>query len=98
MYCGKVMEMADVVALFEAPKHPYTQGLLASIPKMDADEDRLTMIEGNVPNPMNMPKGCPFAPRCDKAMKICHEQMPELKQMGDRQVRCFLYDGEGDVE
>ena len=98
MYCGKVMEMANVVDLFEEPKHPYTQGLIASIPKMEGESDRLTMIEGNVPNPMNMPAGCPFEPRCSKSLGICKHKMPELKTVGDREVRCFLYDDKGEVE
>lgn len=98
MYCGKVMEMANVVDLFEEPKHPYTQGLIASIPKMEGESDRLTMIEGNVPNPMNMPAGCPFEPRCSKSLGICKHKMPKLKTVGDREVRCFLYDDKGEVE
>jgi oligopeptide/dipeptide ABC transporter ATP-binding protein len=98
MYCGKVMEMANVVDLFDNPKHPYTQGLIASIPKMEGDSGRLTMIEGNVPNPMQMPAGCPFEPRCEKSMEICKHKMPEIRTMGDREVRCFLYDEKGEVE
>ncbi len=98
MYCGKVMEMANVVDLFERPQHPYTQGLIASIPKMEGASERLTMIEGNVPNPMDMPEGCPFEPRCTKSLGICKHKMPELKTFGDREVRCFLYDEKGEVE
>ena len=98
LYCGKVMEMANVIDLFDDPKHPYTQGLIASIPRMDGESERLTMIEGNVPNPMEMPAGCPFEPRCTKSMEICKHKMPEIRMMGDRQVRCFLYDEKGEVE
>ncbi|BES64501.1 ABC transporter ATP-binding protein [Gottschalkiaceae bacterium SANA] len=98
LYCGKVMEMANVVDLFEDPRHPYTQGLIASIPKMEGESGRLTMIEGNVPNPMQMPAGCPFEPRCTQSMEICKRKMPEIQQFGDRQVRCFLYEGKGEVE
>lgn len=98
MYCGKVMEMANVVDLFDDPKHPYTQGLIASIPKMEGESGRLTMIEGNVPNPMHMPAGCPFEPRCTKSMEICKHKMPEIQKFNDREVRCFLYEEKGEVE
>ncbi len=98
MYCGKVMEMANVVDLFDDPKHPYTQGLIASIPKMEGESGRLTMIEGNVPNPMHMPEGCPFEPRCTQSMEICKQKMPQIQMIGDREVRCFLYEEKGEVE
>lgn len=98
MYCGKVMEMANVVDLFENPKHPYTQGLIASIPKMEGESGRLTMIEGNVPNPMEMPPGCPFEPRCTQSMEICKRKVPQIQQIGEREVRCFLYEEKGEVE
>jgi oligopeptide/dipeptide ABC transporter ATP-binding protein len=98
LYCGKVMEMANVVDLFEDPRHPYTQGLIASIPKMEGESGRLTMIEGNVPNPMQMPAGCPFEPRCTQSMEICKRKMPQIQQVGDREIRCFLYEGKGEVE
>lgn len=98
MYCGKVMEMANVVDLFDDPKHPYTQGLIASIPKMEGESGRLTMIEGNVPNPMQMPVGCPFEPRCTQSMEVCKLKMPKIQRFNDREVRCFLYEEKGEVE
>ena len=93
MYCGKIMEEADVRTLFERPLHPYTVGLLKSIPQIDDDSDeRLYMIKGMVPNPLNMPPGCPFSDRCNQKMERCTREMPKIKQMGGHKVRCFLYD------
>lgn len=94
MYAGKVVEEGSVFEIFEEPKHPYTQGLLRSIPSLDGGHQALDSIPGSVPNPLNMPKGCRFAPRCVKAMPICHEKQPELTVFGEeRTVRCFLYEG-----
>lgn len=98
MYCGKIVEEAPVIPLFEEPRHPYTRGLLGSIPKIDEDQDRLFMIDGMVPNPLNMPKGCAFSDRCDKCMDICREKMPALVTDGGRSVRCFLYHEEVEGE
>ena len=92
MYCGRVVEQADVKELFTRPLHPYTQGLLASIPKMDEDRERLYMIRGMVPDPTQLPAGCSFADRCDKCSARCKEAMPALTEREDgRRVRCFLY-------
>lgn len=92
MYCGRVVEQADVKDLFTEPMHPYTQGLLASIPKMDEDRERLYMIRGMVPDPTELPAGCSFADRCDKCTAKCREAMPALTELKDgRKVRCFLY-------
>lgn len=91
MYCGKVVEEAEVEALFENPLHPYTQGLLASIPRADEDRERLYMIEGMVPNPMDMPKGCAFNERCTQCMAVCKERVPEEINFNGRRVRCHLY-------
>lgn len=94
MYAGKVVEEGSVFEIFEEPKHPYTQGLLKSIPSLDGGHQALDSIPGSVPNPLNMPKGCRFAPRCVKAMPMCHEKQPELTVFGEeRTVRCFLYEG-----
>lgn len=91
MYCGRVVEQATVEQLFTKPLHPYTQGLLDSIPKMDEDKERLYMIKGIVPDPIHLPKGCSFADRCDKCMEKCKEHMPKLARTEDgRKVRCFL--------
>jgi peptide/nickel transport system ATP-binding protein len=98
MYAGQVVEEASALALFERPLHPYTLGLLRSIPGMDEDSDYsqpLYMIRGMVPNPLNMPKGCPFAPRCDRRGPRCVREMPELYGSQGRILRCFLFDPSG---
>ena len=76
MYTGKVAEAADTHAIFKNPKHPYTMGLLASIPRLDGGEDRLQTIPGNVPVPGHFPKGCGFHPRCPFAEDLCEREMP----------------------
>lgn len=92
MYCGQIVESAEVKSLFAKPLHPYTLGLLKSIPRLDDEStDPLYMIKGMVPNPMHMPNGCPFSDRCDKCMEVCRQRKPELRKVGDHMVRCFLY-------
>lgn len=94
MYAGKVVEEGSVYEIFEEPKHPYTQGLLKSVPRLHTKTEVLDSIPGSVPNPLKMPKGCRFEPRCSKAMPICKEKQPELTILGEeRTVRCFLYEG-----
>jgi len=93
MYCGKIVEEADVKSLFKHPLHPYTVGLLNSIPQIDDDSDkRLYMIKGMVPNPLHMPPGCSFSDRCDRCMERCTKEVPELQEIDGHKVRCFLYD------
>jgi peptide/nickel transport system ATP-binding protein len=96
MYCGQVVEETTALELFERPLHPYTLGLLESIPTMeDTDsEEPLYMIPGMVPNPLNMPKGCAFAARCARRMERCSREMPELYEAEGRRLRCFLFDPE----
>lgn len=97
MYCGQVVEEAEVRTLFDRPMHPYTLGLLKSIPRLeDNDSERLYMIKGMVPNPLEMPPGCHFSDRCDSCMDICRKQAPKLTDMGDHKVRCFLYSEAGE--
>ena len=92
MYCGKVVEYADVKSIFKTPKHPYTQGLLNSIPKHDVDiEGDLAVIEGQVPSPFNLPAGCRFAPRCPHARELCHAQLPEILEVDNQKARCWMY-------
>ncbi len=92
MYSGKLVESAPVKELFDNPKHPYTKGLLASIPSLDQDKERLYSIEGIVPNPFELPKGCYFEPRCEFATEKCKTKMPDVSDISDtHQVRCFLY-------
>ncbi|MCU0586370.1 MAG: hypothetical protein MUC46_09970 [Desulfobacterales bacterium] len=86
MYAGKVVEEASAVGIFETPLHPYTAGLLASIPRIDqrqARKQRLTEIKGVVPIPSQLPAGCAFHPRCPRVMAICSRQAPELKRTAD---------------
>ncbi|MFJ7668582.1 ABC transporter ATP-binding protein [Lysinibacillus sp. NPDC097195] len=92
MYAGQVVEEADVFELFASPKHPYTQGLIASVPKIGEHKEILDSINGQVPSPQNMPIGCKFAPRCNQAMSICHEESPPtVKISATRQCSCWLY-------
>lgn len=96
MYAGQVVEEAMVEDLFDEPLHPYTSGLMGSIPSIDEDHNRLVSIEGNVPSPENLPQGCRFAPRCPHAFDRCHAELPQLLMTeGGRSVRCFLHEGKG---
>ena len=88
MYSGRVVEEAPVGAIFAAPQHPYTQGLLGSIPRLDLDRDRLNVIGGAVPDPLCRPLGCSFAPRCPRADRQCEEADPELRPMAAGMVAC----------
>ncbi len=102
MYTGKIVEESGVDEIFEQPKHPYTQGLLHSVPKMrgigEAKETRLSTIEGTVPSPTNLPDGCHFAPRCEFKMEKCtHGEIPLYQINKNIEVRCVLYEGK-DVE
>jgi len=96
MYAGKVVEEGRTVDIFEDPKHPYTWGLLKSIPKLGerakTGRQRLQEITGIVPSLYDLPPGCRFYPRCPHAMGICNEQIPTLIEVGEgHRVRCFLY-------
>ena len=94
MYCGKIVEKGSVQEIFEKPLHPYTEGLIKSIPKITDTKEKLYMIEGSVPDPVNLPKGCAFESRCSKCMDICKVKQPEIIKMGGREVRCFIYEKE----
>ena len=90
MYAGKIVESAPVAAIFADPQHPYTIGLLGSIPRLGEYRDRLATIEGSVPSPANQPKGCRFSPRCPFADAQCREQQPPLRTLGaGHQVACW---------
>lgn len=92
MYCGQVVEKASVDTIFGQKKfeHPYTEGLLTSIPRLDEDVEYLDQIEGSVPHPLNLPKGCRFSTRCKYVTEKCINEMPELQKVEDNQyVRCF---------
>lgn len=93
MYLGQIVEESDVKSLFAHPLHPYTQGLMKSVPQLDGDRSqKLHVIEGMVPSLYNIPKGCRFASRCPYADELCREKMPELTQLQNNQkVRCWHY-------
>jgi len=91
MYAGKIVEEAPVGPLFNSPTHPYTQGLIASVPKLGSGVKVLPSIPGSVPDLASMPNGCRFAPRCKYATAKCHEKEPELVTVGENQrCRCWL--------
>lgn len=93
MYAGQVVEDADVESIFDNPKHPYTRGLLESIPNMEEDTEYLTTIKGTVPSPSNMPKGCRFAERCSHAIEKCVQSMPPVFTFSNGgKCRCWLYE------
>ncbi|WP_444685158.1 ABC transporter ATP-binding protein [Alkalicoccus luteus] len=97
MYAGKIIEYADVETLFSKPKHPYTVGLLKSLPRHDIDQDELEVIRGMVPRPDELPEGCRFAPRCPFARDMCHERLPDLEELEDgNQVRCWIHTDQWD--
>lgn len=94
-YCGQVIEEGPVEELFENPCHPYTQGLLKSLPVMGSRE-QLYVIPGTVPSPGNLPEGCVFNPRCGHATEKCRSCRPQMTDISDgHRVRCWLYDKEG---
>lgn len=98
MYAGKMVEEAKVEDLFDSPLHPYTRGLLSSIPRMEEKRDKLFVIEGTVPNPMYLPPGCAFAPRCPDALDRCHRERPDLlSPVEGRKVSCWLQAGGGEA-
>ncbi|NAZ07772.1 ATP-binding cassette domain-containing protein [Agaribacter marinus] len=91
MYAGRVVEDSTVEALFASPKHPYTKGLIDSVPKIGSGNQRLYSIPGTVPNPKNMPIGCKFAARCNDVMDICTREEPNLLEEKGHSCRCWLY-------
>lgn len=93
MYAGRIVEEAPVNELFANPMHPYTKGLIASVPKLGSKVTTLPSIPGNVPDLSVMPKGCKFAPRCDFVMDICRIKEPELEYVNEEKTqrcRCHL--------
>ena len=96
MYAGEIVEETDVRTLFGDPKHPYTQGLIGSIPVLGQVSDELATIQGTVPSLVNLPTGCRFAPRCqariDNKLEICTQEQPKLEPVDEgHNVRCWLY-------
>ncbi|WEX08668.1 ABC transporter ATP-binding protein [Chelativorans sp. AA-79] len=94
MYGGRIVETAPAEELFASPRHPYTQGLLAALPSFERDQTRLVPIEGQVPEPVHMPPGCPFAPRCPKRLDVCDAAAPPLITADEgRSCACVAADG-----
>lgn len=92
MYTGRVVEYGTAAQIFRDPLHPYTQGLLASIPRVDQKVETLHVTKGMVPNLFELPKGCKFADRCPHAASRCFEAEPELSSTDGHLVRCFLHE------
>ncbi len=96
IYGGKVVEIARVETILTAPAHPYTRGLIACLPDISADLKRLPSIPGNTPNPIDLPQGCTFHPRCKDVMDTCRSTEPALVNIaGVHKVACHLYDKAG---
>jgi oligopeptide/dipeptide ABC transporter ATP-binding protein len=92
MYGGRIVERAATTDLYRSPKHPYTIGLLESIPRLYQKQDRLHVIRGNVPNPLTIPPGCSFHPRCPKRFDPCDRFLPSLATVAPHhEASCFLY-------
>ncbi|MBC8507667.1 MAG: ABC transporter ATP-binding protein [Anaerolineales bacterium] len=101
MYAGRVVEQTSVEILFDEPLHPYTRGLIGSIPVLGTLKERLDVISGNVPNLVDLPRGCTFASRCEARLEheleICTNMMPDLIKFKEgHEVRCWLYQNHGD--
>lgn len=95
MYLGHLVEIGPAAEVYQNPKHPYTKALISSIPVADPDYTGLgkrIILEGEVPSPIHVPKGCPFSTRCKYCTEKCKEQMPELRTVGEEQVACTLYE------
>lgn len=92
MYAGKILEQADVRTIFHFPKHPYTKGLMDSIPKLGEKKERLQAIEGQPPDLGNLPSGCRFSPRCPHVLPVCHREEPPIETVSeDHEIRCFRW-------
>ncbi|QPQ34620.1 MULTISPECIES: ABC transporter ATP-binding protein [unclassified Lysinibacillus] len=95
MYAGQVVEEGSTDSLFEKPLHPYTKGLIQSLPKLYEDQEELSTIHGTVPSPYHYPNGCRYAERCPFATELCRVQQPELITVeSDKKVRCWMYSEE----
>jgi len=92
MYAGRVAEIGPVNDVIHAPAHPYTAGLMGSIPAMDLDRERLLQIDGAMPRLNAIPPGCAFNPRCPKAFGRCREERPDLLEAGATRAACWLHD------
>jgi peptide/nickel transport system ATP-binding protein len=95
MYAGRIAEIGPVAEVIHRPQHPYTTGLMGSIPSMEHETERLTQIEGSMPRLTEIPPGCAFHPRCEKAFARCSRERPELMPAGTSQAACWLHDAGG---
>lgn len=93
MYAGRLVEYGPIKDVFKNPLHPYTEGLFNSIPRLDADTERLTPIPGLMPDPSHLPEGCSFASRCPYARPDCEKIKPSSSMVGARRVECLMYEG-----
>ncbi|MEN6507843.1 MAG: ABC transporter ATP-binding protein, partial [Smithella sp.] len=93
MYAGKIIEYGPLRQVFENPLHPYTEGLLNSIPRIELDKTRLSPIRGTMPDPSIVPQGCIFRPRCPYAEDICATKAPHITEKSNRKVMCLMYEG-----
>jgi peptide/nickel transport system ATP-binding protein len=96
LYAGQIAEIGKTRDLIKSPKHPYTSGLMNSIPSMDHDEDRLIQIPGSMPRLTAIPPGCSFHPRCTKAFAPCMTKRASLIGVGDVDVACWLFGAEAE--
>jgi len=92
MYAGRIAEIGPVAEVIHRPQHPYTVGLMGSIPSMEHEIERLAQIEGSMPRLTEIPPGCAFHPRCEKAFGRCGRERPELMPAGTSQAACWLHD------
>lgn len=92
MYGGEIIEYGKIEDIFESTKHPYTMGLFGSIPNLDSDVTRLSPIKGSMPDPTNLPSGCPFHPRCDKARNICSSRVPKHTSIDGHRIKCLMFE------
>ena len=99
IYAGEIVEIGDIWEIFHGYKHPYTEGLFGSIPKLNESRNRLVPIGGLMPDPMNLPEGCKFSPRCKYAVEDCHKTVPKLRDIGGgHMVRCIRVKDGGEVD
>jgi peptide/nickel transport system ATP-binding protein len=92
MYAGRIVEIGPVASVIHAPAHPYSAGLMGSIPAMDEDRERLLQIDGAMPRLTAIPRGCAFNPRCPRVFDRCRVERPELLDAGDTRAACWLHD------
>lgn len=97
MYAGEIVEEGSLEDIFTEPLHPYTSGLFKCIPDIEAKESEIHPIKGLMPDPINLPRGCYFSPRCDQVMDICKNKKPQPININDHTVRCHLYNKKGVV-